>query len=88
MKNSLGGNKSISATTSSKVKAYYVLDSISRQAPGKKDFVTSWKSGMVLIYVKYCLLTVIICIYSTGNFDIFAKLAGGRGASERLVLVT
>ena len=42
---SLVGNKCISTQIISKVKAYYMLDSISRQAPGKKDFVTSWKSG-------------------------------------------
>lgn len=44
-KNSLGGNKSISAKTALKVQAFYMLDSISRQAPGKKDFVTSRKNG-------------------------------------------
>ena len=42
---SLVGNKCISAQIISKVKEYYMLDSISQQASGKKDFVTSQKSG-------------------------------------------
>lgn len=39
------GNKSLSNDTVKKVKAFYLLDSVSRQSPGKRDFVINCHDG-------------------------------------------
>lgn len=44
-KKSFESNKKMSPVTISKVKSFYSKDYVSRQAPGKKDFVTSWQQG-------------------------------------------
>jgi hypothetical protein len=41
----LEGNRRVSEATISKVQAFYVQDSVSRQAPGRRDFVTTWQNG-------------------------------------------
>ena len=39
------GNLHLSPEVTKKVQSFYLLDSISRQSPGKKDFVVSWQNG-------------------------------------------
>jgi len=38
-------NRRLSPEVTKKVKSFYLLDSISRQSPGRKDFVVSWQNG-------------------------------------------
>jgi len=39
------GNRRLSPEVTRKVQSFYLLDSISRQSPGRKDFVVSWQNG-------------------------------------------
>ena len=44
-KKEFGGNLHLNPEVKQKVYLFYVQDSISRQSPGKRDFVVSWKNG-------------------------------------------
>ena len=44
-KNCVAGNKGLDSSVIQKVHAFYEMDSISRQSPGRKDFVVFWKNG-------------------------------------------
>ena len=44
-KKEFGGNLHLNPEVKQKVYLFYVQDSISRQSPGKRDFVVSWKTG-------------------------------------------
>ena len=44
-KKEFGGNSQLSPEVKQKVYLFYVQDSVSRQSPGKKDFVVCWKNG-------------------------------------------
>ena len=39
------GNRRLSPEVTKKVQSFYLLDSISRQSPGRKDFVVRWQNG-------------------------------------------
>ena len=44
-KKEFGGNLHLNPEVKQKVYLFYVQDSISRQSPGKRDFVVGWKNG-------------------------------------------
>ena len=44
-KNCVAGNKGLDSSVIQKVHAFYEMDSISRQSPGRKDFAVFWKNG-------------------------------------------